>query len=496
MVLKYNLFDQPLVLKSDLAAEFPIYLYWNENKSKLLFSKDLKSLLNVIREKKPLEISYEGISFLLQSGVIPPPKTIYKNLYILSVGCKAKIQTINNKIEVEFTFTYPFFNSKRLKNKGFIVDHNFILKMIAEATINRIDKSKQSFLFHSSGKDSNLIALAIAEAGLQDEFSLITYKSYGEKDESLISSKIAKKLGFKHLILNEEKIFKRTFFNEIDQFFHNSPMPCTDNAVLSYPSFSCQFPDLSQSNIVDGLGNDCYMGFLPTANEYKYFSLFNYTKNFHFIRSLINTESIIPFLIRTQSEFFDIDGFSFKDTKSIFKESINVFDYWNKESIKRNNWDLIDFKGSILTSVVSEKHIRKVRNFADVYDSNLILPFNNQKVANFFSMIPEKLMLERNPPKNKLILREILLNRINLDSDKLGKYGFAYDTHRFLTSNWNNVQNEILNCSLWRINRTNKLLKRFQVSMNKYNKYSNFIANCINRLYLISIWYNKNKYTN
>ena len=73
-------------------------------------------------------------------------------------------------------------------------NENFILELLANATIERIDKNKPSFLFHSAGKDSNTIALSLAEAGWQNKVTLITHKSKGNADESEISSKIAKNL--------------------------------------------------------------------------------------------------------------------------------------------------------------------------------------------------------------------------------------------------------------------------------------------------------------
>ena len=54
--------------------------------------------------------------------------------------------------------------ANRLQPKDMQPNENLILEMLAEATLSRIDKSKPSFLFHSSGKDSNSIALALAEA--------------------------------------------------------------------------------------------------------------------------------------------------------------------------------------------------------------------------------------------------------------------------------------------------------------------------------------------
>src|SRR5690606_31202479 len=102
---------------------------------------------------------------------------------------------------------------------------NLILEMLAEATISRIDQSKPSFLFHSAGKDSNSIALALAEAGWQDRVTLVTHKSKGSVDESEISARIAKNLGFKHCVLHEVDNFKQEHDQAIESYFANAPFP-------------------------------------------------------------------------------------------------------------------------------------------------------------------------------------------------------------------------------------------------------------------------------
>jgi asparagine synthase (glutamine-hydrolysing) len=48
-------------------------------------------LLDSPNAKKPLKVSDEDMSLLLQIGVVPPPKTNYKNFYIVGLGDKAGV---------------------------------------------------------------------------------------------------------------------------------------------------------------------------------------------------------------------------------------------------------------------------------------------------------------------------------------------------------------------------------------------------------------------
>ena len=114
MILEYKCNELSTNICSDLASEFPVYIYWSPDKQVLLHSTSINELFNDVRIPKPLKVSDEGISFLLQSGVVPPPKTGYQNIYILGIGDIAKIATVNGKIEVTFKHKFPFMNINRL----------------------------------------------------------------------------------------------------------------------------------------------------------------------------------------------------------------------------------------------------------------------------------------------------------------------------------------------------------------------------------------------
>lgn len=75
--------DIPIVLEGSKTLENPLYVYFSPSREFLLVSENLKDLLKSPKIEKPLEINEEGISFLLQSGVVPTPHTLYKNLFVL-----------------------------------------------------------------------------------------------------------------------------------------------------------------------------------------------------------------------------------------------------------------------------------------------------------------------------------------------------------------------------------------------------------------------------
>ena len=64
---------------------------------------------------------------------MPPPKTAYQDIYILGIGDKAKVSTVNGKINIQFTHAFPFLNANRLQAGEMQSDEDLILQMLAEA---------------------------------------------------------------------------------------------------------------------------------------------------------------------------------------------------------------------------------------------------------------------------------------------------------------------------------------------------------------------------
>ncbi len=497
MINQYLPHQASLVLESDLAGEFPLYLYWPSSQSMLLYSASITELLSDVRVSKPLKVSVHGLSFLLQSGVVPPPKTAYQDIYIVGIGDEAQVGTKNDKVQVTFSHQFPFMNANRLASDEMQPDEVVILQMLAEATQSRIDESKPSYLFHSAGKDSNSIALALAEAGWQHTVTLLTHKSKGKADESEISAKIAKQLGFKHQILYEVDQLQIEHHQAIEDYFIHAPFPCTDNVTLAYPLYVQQLPELRGANIIDGGGNDSYMATPPTRREAHNVLLSKVMHRASFLRQFTPSESSFLPLIRTSAECFGINGLSFMDAEKVLPDAINVYPHWKQESHLRKDWDLFDFKTDVYsTRTIAEVHIRKARNFSDSISSNFVLPFANQHVAEYFSKVPEEYLFDRKALHNKIILRRMLKNRLALDSDKLGKMGFSYDSHSMILQNWVGILNELQACPLWEQTYLMKMIMRLKKTMQTHHKYAEFSGRLIYRMYLLSAWYNKNRYLN
>ena len=492
MIKEYKINSDQIVIKSDLVAEFPSYIYLDDSKQILLYSEKIKELLDDSRVLKPLEITNEGISFLLQSGVVPIPQTIYKNIFIVGVGDTAVIRTMNNKVDIEFSHEFPFFNKNR--NNEADVDENYIIEMLAEATISRLKVNTESYLFHSAGKDSNMIALSLAEAGHQNKITCITHQSKGDTDESEISKNIASKLGFKHQILYEPNTLDKKHMDSFEYYFENIPLPCTDDATLAYSLYTSQV-EFQNANIIDGSGNDIYMGHIPSNLEFDRQAKYSFFHRLRPIAGKLSSGSRFDIITKTKTEYAGMNGISYGDSQHILKDAYNVYGYWKNEDEKRHDWDYFDIRADIWGSLVEyEKVMRKAKNLANINNINLIFPFTNHKVTEYFSKLPEKYLFNRDEFKNKLIFRKILRDRISLDSDKLGKMVYSFDFYSILMKMKKEVDHEILSCKLWNKNGIEKILASLYHKIDSNHKYRLRLTYLVQRLYLISAWYNHNKY--
>ncbi|QJA06281.1 hypothetical protein FVE67_05440 [Thermosulfurimonas marina] len=264
MVREITLKDTPLKLEGPLAGERPLYLFWSPDRQRVWVSEDLLELYHHPQIRPSLRPSPRGISFLLLSGVIPTPWTIFENLFVLNIGDYVEINAEKGQLILHFGHYFPFSLSER--DQSLLPDENRLLSLLAEAVFRGWRPQAPVYLFQSLGKDSNTIALALHEAGFRD-LTCLTLSTGDYKDESPVAEKIAKRLGFRHRRLPVPQKISPSILREIGRFFREIPLPCVDGASLAYPLYALEV-DFSGTNVIDGSGNDIYFGHVPRPVEY------------------------------------------------------------------------------------------------------------------------------------------------------------------------------------------------------------------------------------
>ena len=397
-VRTYKFGEKEIEINAEKSVFKPIFVYNDLLKKEVYFSSSLSDLLNLTGKLKPCN---EGISFILQSGVVPPPKSIFKNLYVIGLGFRLKLSSLGGKINLNFINNFPFFFGNKVNNKDdFKLNKSLILEELNNEINRHTRKNKASFLFHSSGKDSNMIALALAEAGNKDVVFL-SHKSKNGIDESLISKKISKKLGFKHHDLEEVSVLNNNFKKDIVKLFEGSTFPCSDHTSISYPIYSNQIAEIKTANLIDGLSNDVYLGHTPPKIEAFKMNFAQYSsfilKRFN---SISRTHSFLYKLSRSVSNNVGFFGLSLKDS-NFYEESVNVNSFWYEKDKLLKKIDFIDFRGLMRGAIIDEQtFLVKCRNFSDSFGSNFIFPWSSPDLVEYFENCPERLLFDRTKFKN------------------------------------------------------------------------------------------------
>lgn len=493
-MLEYALGEPRQILESDLAGSQPVYLFGPRN-GKVLYTTSVVELLRSQEAHGTPQLCPKALSFILQSGVVPPPMTIYRDLWILGIGDSVTLETVGGDIKMIFRHEFPFKANRRGSNPRTGPEATKILELLGQSISEQIDSSKPSFLFHSAGKDSNALALSLAEAGLQGKVLFLSHQSDSITDESQISQEIAGRLGFGHQKLREVKHFGSNEKEAFSEIFTLSPFPNVDPISFMLPLYLLQRPSLREANILDGGGNDSYFGMIPGPRDLRQMPLSGPTDHWQAFRGRLPSESGLATFLRSPAERCGARGLSLRDSKELFPASEPVHAYWSEESALRRNWDPVDFKTDITTSlIVAEVHIRKMRNFADAVSSNLVLPFASTQVAEYFLQFSEDQLFNRSTRENKLPLRRLLLDRLDLDANKIGKRGWKVDYTAPIGLNWDYIRDEIVTCRVWDKSGAVRLCNRLRSQMERPNQVGIMAGLLIMRLFLISGWINHNSF--
>lgn len=387
------------------------------------------------------------------------------------------------------------FNERRLEavnNEKASVDN--LLSNLYTETSKRLMPDYENLLFHTAGKDSNLIALSLAEAGKQKNFTFVTHRSTGDTDESEISQAIAKKLGFKHQTIEAETEYTNNHLENIEDYFESSVFPLLDNVTLAFPMYCKNYKWLKNSNIVIGDGNDTYMMCPPDTRDY-WGILFNKYFPLNFLRYFCNSESALAQISRSPMEWARMSGFINRDYNLMTGQEGQAFDYWKMESKKRKNHSPLDIKSeSYSCYIIFEVFIRKFRHFCDFNNSNLVMPFFSECLAENILSFKKSDILDTNRGINKPLFRGILLERLGLDSDLIGKKGYSFDSRSVIDQNWLWVERTITSCQLWQSDNVKDILKRLVSNFNGDSWKCAASYRLVYRLLMISLWFSHSKY--
>ncbi len=464
-----------------------IYIYHNEVKNFFVYSDNLKELIGCDLIPSKFEINNQSISHLFLTSIVPPPMTVYKNLFKIGHGIKAKLFSDGKKVKIKFCEDTTIFKNK-LEKSYKDSDEEFILKKLYEEIEFKKNKKYDDLLFQSSGKDSNMIALSYSIHGRARDLTCLTYND----EEIYYAKKICDKIGTKHVSLKIPQINHLEFKNNLCEYMGNSFFPNTDNAFLGYLFYNDGL--LNQPfNLIDGMGNDAYIGHIPKKTEYRMQFFSNFFSKFNFLTNYTNS-ILINELFKKKFYWTGLVGLPLLDNKNILKNFNDESKFYENKFNKSD--DYFSIRAKIRGRYVDlEKFITKLQCHCQIINSNAIFPWTNFDLVNYFLDLDEKFLFDRKLLKNKLILRKILNKNLDINFDKIGKKDFKFDYWKLMSENEFFVKKEINGCSLFSNKDYLKLLidKLFKNSY-KNNLISNRSKTLLNQIFQICLWYNNSKF--
>lgn len=265
--------NNELILCVDKFGQKP--LYWAFENSKVYYSSDFKSLVNLEKFKK---LNINVVSEYLTHGHISAPNTLIQNIKKIEAGTYVKLSPAPKtfryfEMDKDITFLS---NNKQLDE----LQENF------EDTIEQMsDLDVEYACFLSGGVDSSLIAAAIKK--LKGSVKTYCVAFPGTKyDESQYASSVAKYIGSKHksIELPKEKMIE--IIKEYPNYFAE---PMVDFASIPLIYASSQI-DEKVAFVGDG-GDELYGGYHDYFNARR--NLWK-KKSLNILKSLEFTKHFLP----------------------------------------------------------------------------------------------------------------------------------------------------------------------------------------------------------
>lgn len=470
-------------------------LYYHTNKSGLIFSSTLNSMINLYEKK----IDEDSILFYLFAGYIPSPKTIWKNFYKLEPGHYITIK--NNNIKIKKYWDITVNESNKINSKNINTHFEKIKETIINSSKIQSRSDANVGVFLSGGIDSSIITKLYAENS-NKKFNTYTLDFEGKKNNeidnvrSLIKDDKNINNIYEILSLSKNKEVLEKIFKIFDE-------PNSDSA--SIPSFllSKSSKDNNDKVVLNGCGGDELFGGYDRYYIKKKFylgNIFNKLKlilgikknifdaydnllNYEIklcnptIRFVTNTSGInLGFLRRILGKELFIRGCNLVEQKfSIYDQNLKI----NGSSFAGMITDIKFYLPDNLLYVADQTSMEN--------SIEMRVPLLDHRIINLIFKTPQKLFFGKNFKDSKKTLKNIFSSLLNQRIIKSKKSGFNAPSNEWVKNDPKYFQSEILN--LKKSNLNNYLnfyeIEKILSSEKKINKYSHEIYS----LFCLKKWF-------
>jgi hypothetical protein len=238
--------------------------------------------------------------------------------------------------------------------------------------------------------------------------------------------------------------------NAMLRFFEEAPQPSADLTTIPY-AYLTQEHMSPGGGVMDGSGNDTYMGFLGRWKSRLKASLRVRPKGLSdTVRRQLPLDSGLNYFTRTRvAALLPLRMFRPHDVAAFYPDAVDTEEFWQREGDK-DTGDLVDFLSATVVRHDDPSRISpKIHLSARVAGLEPVMPWCDDAVADYYFNLPEEDRFDRASRLNKVLLRRVLAEALDYDEKVVGSHYFAFEPARFIDANRDFVRDEILSCSLW-----------------------------------------------
>lgn len=298
-----------------------------------------------------------------------------------------------------------------------------LLNEISAATDRTIRQSTKSpLLLLSSGKDSIGLALGLAEAG----FSVDTFSLVSDPEEKAFIEDVARCLGHKPSF-----VFTQDIVNQLDSLSECLPSNsriCLDQALVFMHAALRLHGVGDDTLLIDGMGNDIYFGHLPSVDQTRSYRLYQFF--------LGRPPSVLDFYARN---FLQANGMS-TVTGKLIAPSIERFnqragDLFKFDSPVFNLQEFVSRRAYVRGLFIDEGvYSEKTRILGDIFGADVVFPWSDSELSDYCFNLPQQSRFNLKSFRNKVLLRDLLFDRLDYDLPKRGIDAYEYISEEVLIS--------------------------------------------------------------
>lgn len=397
------------------------------------------------------DINFTSLALFLRLGFIPSPYSTFKNVDRLVF----EEQDISDITSIERAFTY--FNTKLTTSKEFVLSE--FRENLISAVNSQIEKDKKYLLMLSGGKDSTAILFALKRLGLERQVVCATFVAGVKEDESIDAENLCKSLGFRHTTI---KSCVEEEFHLYSDMLKKSPLLAADFATPAYVRAVVEARKMFDFDaVIDGMGNDIYMGHVPAKLETNLQKL-SLAKRFSSLwgrfNAITGNDKISYGLQSLQmlpvERCFSGSRLSFSAIQKIGLPIIEAKKYIKDLNSMYSNYDIYD--GRSLTRGVLYDNLcccEKGRAAALYQNVDIVFPFCNDAFSSYYWSLEQKSKFDPDNRINKVSLRSYLMSEFDFYGISYNEYcekkgSFRYDFPSFVNVNIDEIVKEVKLCDV------------------------------------------------